>query len=165
MRDGLEPRTAQAIDGNSGSVDGQPGAKTDVSSQVDRVGGGLEDIAEDYVPERLGIHSASVQRSACCNRPEIGGREILQSSAEAAEAGANPRQKDYCRLGAAHVAGLEDVEISLDIELEICPLADQETTGYAVSPAGLDLAFTGRTARMRLADTTLGAEIDGAVSW
>jgi len=43
------------------------------------------------------------------------------------------------------------MKISLDIEPEICLLADQETTGYTVSAAGLDRAFTGRKARMHLA--------------
>jgi hypothetical protein len=90
LSDSLEPRTAQAIDCHSGSVDGQAGAKSNVTGQVDRVGGGLEDIAEDDVPEGTRIHSASVQRSARCNDPEIGGRQILQSSTKATEPRANP---------------------------------------------------------------------------
>jgi hypothetical protein len=165
LGDSLESRTAEAIDSNRGSVDGQTSAKSDVAGQVNRIGGGLEDIAEDNVPEGARIHSAPVQRSARCNNPEFGGREILQSSAEATEPRANPWQKDYCRIGAAHVAGPEVVEISLDIELEICPLADQETTGYAVPPPRFDLAFTGGTPRMRLAGSTPGAEVDGPVGW
>ena len=49
LRDRLEAGAAEAVHGQRGRLDRQPRLEADVAGEVDRVGGGLLDVAEDDV--------------------------------------------------------------------------------------------------------------------
>jgi len=63
LRDSLEPRAAQPVDCDCRYFDRQAGLEPDVPGEVDRVGGGLERVAEHHVAD-VGGRDAGRSRAA-----------------------------------------------------------------------------------------------------
>src|SRR5262249_2846578 len=94
LGDRLESRAAQPVHGDGGRFDRQPGLETDVPGQVDRVGGSLQRVAEHHVADIRDRGAGPVERGTGRDRAELDRGKILQGAAEAAETGADAREKD-----------------------------------------------------------------------
>jgi hypothetical protein len=87
--DGLKARAAEAVDGERGHGDGQPALEAHVARAVDRVGGGLLDVAEDHVAESLFGGDAGVREGGLGGvHGEVRGAHALERARDGAERGA-----------------------------------------------------------------------------
>ena len=77
---------------------GRPGAEADVAREVGGVGRGLEDVAEDDVPDGGGVDAGPVEGGPAADDAEVGSGEVLEGAAEGAEAGAHAGEEDDARL-------------------------------------------------------------------
>ena len=63
---------------SAGHFDGHARLERDVPGAVDRVGAGMQDVAEDDVIDHLRLHAGPLHRRARRNRAEIDRRDVLQ---------------------------------------------------------------------------------------
>ncbi len=91
-----EPQSRLTV--TAGVSIGRPGAEADVAGEVDGVGGGLEDVAEDDVVDGGRLDAGPGQRGAGRDGAEVGGGEVLEGAAEGAEAGAHAGEEDDAGL-------------------------------------------------------------------
>ena len=90
----LESGPAEPVDRHRRGLDREAGAEADMAREVDGVGRGLEDVAEDHVIDRGGLYAAPGQRPLGGDGAEVGGGEILEGAAEGAEPGADAGEED-----------------------------------------------------------------------
>jgi hypothetical protein len=73
LHNGLETRSAEAIDGYSRRFDGQACTKPYMTGQIDGVCGGLKDVPKDHVADLAPIHATAVDRGPGGCRAELRG--------------------------------------------------------------------------------------------
>src|SRR2546427_1033619 len=103
--DRLEPGAAQPVDGDGRDLDGEPGLESHVAGEVDRVGGGLERVAEHRVADLTRGDARALERGAGRDGAELGGGKVLQRAAEGAESRPHPRQEDDVLIGTLGLHG------------------------------------------------------------
>src|SRR4029077_20935156 len=104
LDDRLEPRAAEPIDDDRGSLDRQSGSQPDVPRQIRGVGRGLNHVAENDMLD-VGRSEAGPGDGALCGQhSEVGGGVLLEGAAKAAEAGPDSGEKDdlLFALGSTH---------------------------------------------------------------
>ena len=74
----LDARAAEAIDRQRRHLDRQAGLEPDVPRAIDRVGAGLQDVAEDDVIDVLRLDAGPLHRRARRDRAELDRGEVLQ---------------------------------------------------------------------------------------
>ena len=74
----LNARSAQPVDGQGRNVNGHTGLQRDVTRTVDRVGAGLEHVADDGVIDPFRLDAGFLKRAARSDRSELESRNVLE---------------------------------------------------------------------------------------
>ena len=77
LHDRLEAGAAEPVDRERGRLDRATGAEPDVAREVDRVGRGLHDVAEDDVTDVAGSEARPLDRAVPATTPRSEGLESL----------------------------------------------------------------------------------------
>jgi hypothetical protein len=100
--DGLESGPAQSIQGERRRFLAAARFQRNVTREIDRVVGGVEDVAEVRLIDIVCGDSRAIDRELLRNDGEIDGGEILELPAEGAERGADRGEEDDVGWGGGH---------------------------------------------------------------
>ncbi|MNQ74574.1 hypothetical protein D3C85_893340 [compost metagenome] len=96
--DGLQARTAQAVDGQGGGLLADAALQGDDARDVHVDRFGMDDVAEHHLVDFVAVHLGTLQGFAGDHGAQVAGGEVLQAAAEIADGSTGTADDDYFTL-------------------------------------------------------------------